>query len=36
MSNKGHYGTGDFGITIKDNKDLEKSKYYIKEAYESN
>jgi predicted transport protein len=35
VTNVGHYGTGDFEITITNSDDLEKSKEYIKNAYEN-
>lgn len=31
----GHFGTGDFELTIKDLKDFEETKYLINEAYKN-
>jgi predicted transport protein len=35
VSNIGHFGTGDFEITIMNNEELEKAKEFIKTAYEN-
>ncbi len=35
MTNKGHYGTGDFEISIKNSADLEIAKPYIEMAYQN-
>jgi predicted transport protein len=35
VKNIGHFGTGDFELTIKDLKDLEDTKYLINEAYKN-
>jgi len=35
VSNIGHYGTGDFEITINNSEEMEMSKEYIKNAFEN-
>ena len=35
VSEIGHFGTGDFELTIKDLSDFEETKYLINEAYKN-